>query len=423
MIAHAVAAALAAASPRPPTDVGGSTAPAPKAVLLLHAGSGVDGTTAAAARDAIAAALAEAGVLATTPDETEAALSAAPAEAASAADVKRAIGLVDDARAAYASLRFGVANEALRKARQLLRNNATTLASLDALVDAHLWRAAVLKAQGRGPQSDDELTSAALLAPQRKLDAATYPPDIVSAFGRVQADVRALPTASLSIKSTPPGAVVEVDALMRGRTPVSLQRLPRGEHLLVLRRTGHAMYAAWFTAQSDEIAPMEIFLDPHPTFSRLAAAPGETVEPYAKPADAAREGRLILATASALGSRLGVRVFVRSGGKWRGPVDAVGDPPDYAAAARAVAEIWRSPAAAAGDVRSYVPLWKLQPAATAPASVAAAPPPPQPPGKPWYGRPWVWIGAAVLLAGAGTTAYFVTRPPPDTGFKIRLDRL
>lgn len=31
--------------------------------------------------------------------------------------------------------------------------------------------------------------------------------------------------------------------------------------------------------------------------------------------------------------------------------------------------------------------------------------------RPWYSNPWVWVGGAALMVGAGTLAYVATRPP------------
>lgn len=83
-----------------------------------------------------------------------------------------------------------------------------------------------------------------LLAYDRRaqLDKSLFPPGMVGTFEAVRRDVLADPPGSVSVFTTPGHGKVYIDGVFRGVSPCTVERLPPGRHLVVVRKAGYLVW-------------------------------------------------------------------------------------------------------------------------------------------------------------------------------------
>jgi len=69
-------------------------------------------------------------------------------------------------------------------------------------------------------------------------DPDTFPPDVITLYTRARPRDARRPRGRITIDSNPPGAIAYVDFLARGRTPLTVEGLVMGEHVVRVTRPG-----------------------------------------------------------------------------------------------------------------------------------------------------------------------------------------
>lgn len=74
--------------------------------------------------------------------------------------------------------------------------------------------------------------------PDRRPDPQQFNPDVVQRYEQAAPRDRDAPVSSITIESDPPGAIAYVDFIARGRTPITVEGLMGGQHIVRVTRPG-----------------------------------------------------------------------------------------------------------------------------------------------------------------------------------------
>lgn len=85
-----------------------------------------------------------------------------------------------------------------------------------------------------------------------QLNRSLFPPGMVGTFEAVRQDVLKGPRGSLSVFTTPSHGKVYVDGVFRGVSPCTVERLPQGDHLVVVRKVGYMIWGGSATVEPGE---------------------------------------------------------------------------------------------------------------------------------------------------------------------------
>ena len=103
------------------------------------------------------------------------------------------------------------------------------------------------------PQKGQEAFRRLLVYDRRaQLDKSLFPPGMVSTFETVRQDVIKGPRGSLSVFTTPSHGKVYIDGVFRGVSPCTVERLPPGRHLVVVRKVGYLIWGGVATVEPGE---------------------------------------------------------------------------------------------------------------------------------------------------------------------------
>jgi hypothetical protein len=107
-----------------------------------------------------------------------------------------------------------------------------------ALGDALLLLGAAQSVAGRSRDARRTFERLHVQMPDRRPDPDTFNPDVVSRYEQAAPRDRESPTSSIRIESDPPGAIAYVDFIPRGRTPITVEGLVGGQHVIRVTRPG-----------------------------------------------------------------------------------------------------------------------------------------------------------------------------------------
>ena len=168
-----------------------------------------------------------------------------PPSAASRAvadDERRLDELVRAAEAGFLALKFDDATAHLDEAGKIVDRLPPSARHEAAFVRVQLLQGRVAQARGSA-RAAEAFARAADAAVEVELDEADYPPAVRQAYKAARAAARARPRRSVELASEPPGAEIEVNGQLAGRTPAKLS-LPQGRCFLSLTRAGFRPHVA-----------------------------------------------------------------------------------------------------------------------------------------------------------------------------------
>ncbi len=103
-------------------------------------------------------------------------------------------------------------------------------------------------------------------------DPDTFPPEVVALYTRARPRDARRPQGSITIDSNPPGAIAYVDFLARGRTPLTVDGLVQGEHVVRVTRPGATPFVETVSVQRRRAANSSAYLVDAPELEGLADA-------------------------------------------------------------------------------------------------------------------------------------------------------
>jgi len=137
--------------------------------------------------------------------------------------------------------------------KELSKAAAAMTASCSPLCDATAIYAAVMYQRGDVEEAKLALLDLMALNPTYELDLKRYSREFISLRVQVATSVNAALRGSVLVKSRPAGARVYMDGEFQGYTPMTVQTLPVGKHLLRLERPGFQQYGQILEVSPDEL--------------------------------------------------------------------------------------------------------------------------------------------------------------------------
>ncbi len=314
--------------------------------------------------------------------------------------VERARQLFTEAVRAYDNLELGDAITKLGRVIADLDAGWVALEDPAVLVDALLRLGAALVLDGRSRDADGPFARVHALAPDRQPDPEFFPEQVTSRFRQVVARLGRAGLGSLEVRATPSESLVYVDGAFRGRSPVTVQDLAPGTHLVRVRFPGYLDQAASATVRPARAEPVNL---------RLAAAPGAPGLPELVAGLSAADAGVV----DRIGELLGLRVVVllRFASGEGGSVEVEGlryDLSSEAPPVRRRATVSADPEGIEGVVRLAVALVRERRGGRSGGTNRVRDPddptgpgllvvPPEEPGI--TSRWWFWTGVAVVVLG------------------------
>lgn len=103
-------------------------------------------------------------------------------------------------------------------------------------------------------------------------DPNTFPPDVVSLYNQARPRDAGNPQGTISIDSNPPGAIAYVDFLARGRTPLNVERLTAGDHIVRVTRPGATPFVETLRVRRRRTSTSNAYLVDRPHLGELNGA-------------------------------------------------------------------------------------------------------------------------------------------------------
>lgn len=150
---------------------------------------------------------------------------------------------LESGRQAYLNLEFDQAIELLRSSVENFDAAAAALEDPDDLGQALLFLGASHGFNGQRRDALEVFRRLHTQMPHIQPDPNTFPPDVVSVYERARPRDARRPAGIVSIDSNPQGAIAYVDYLARGRTPISVEGLIGGDHVVRVTRPGAIPFA------------------------------------------------------------------------------------------------------------------------------------------------------------------------------------
>ncbi|MBS1151834.1 MAG: hypothetical protein H6Q89_3532 [Myxococcaceae bacterium] len=187
-----------------------------------------------------------------------------PPDEDSAASLKRAETGFKESREAFEARNYEDAERKLRATVKEFTKAASALKTCGHLCDAVAMYAAVLQARGDVEEAKIAILDLQALGPTFELDRKKYPQEFISLRATVATSRNAQLRGNVNLKTKPNGARVYLDGEFMGYTPIKLETLPIGKHILRVERPG---FKQWGTVV--EVSPEET-----PITQELTATPG-----------------------------------------------------------------------------------------------------------------------------------------------------
>ena len=181
----------------------------------------------------------------------------------------RAKELYSKGREAYDNLELELAVKMLRMAARDLDARMDEVLDRDLLTDVYIYWGSALVLSGKKNQGEKIFRRLLVLHPDAQLDSMVFPPSLTATFNRIANEVQRSATGGLRVDSSTLGAEVWVDGIFRGISPVTLERLVEGEHIVRLVRRGHHNWGRKKTVHANSQEVIRQGLKPLPGFERL----------------------------------------------------------------------------------------------------------------------------------------------------------
>lgn len=150
---------------------------------------------------------------------------------------------LESGRQAYLNLEFDQAIEQLRSSVENFDSAAAALEDPGDLGQALLFLGASHGFNGQRREAITVFRRLHTQMPHITPDENTFPPDVVSIYNAARPRDARRPSSVISIDSNPQGAIAYVDYLARGRTPINVEGLIGGDHVVRVTRPGAIPFA------------------------------------------------------------------------------------------------------------------------------------------------------------------------------------
>jgi PEGA domain len=150
------------------------------------------------------------------------------------------------------------AKQAFREAMTAFSKGVAALSDFSEFAQVYIELGAILVNEGN-PGADACFGRAISMGAGAAPDPAQHPPAVVERYQRVKRQMLKVPRGAITVKSEPGGAQVQLDGRRVGQTPLTLTDELTGDHWLVVRAPGFAVFTSEVSISS-KIAPVEVYL-------------------------------------------------------------------------------------------------------------------------------------------------------------------
>lgn len=184
--------------------------------------------------------------------------------------IARARQRLSEGRDAYLNLDLDRAIELLNGAVEDFDHSAGAVESPIDLGEALLLLGASLAFNGRTRDATRVFTRLHVQMPHITPDPNVFPPDVIERFDAARPRDAGAPSASITIESDPPGAIAYVDFVARGVTPITVEGLIGGDHIVRVSRPGATSFVQPITVRAHQSTTTSAFLVDDPRAGTLA---------------------------------------------------------------------------------------------------------------------------------------------------------
>ena len=194
-----------------------------------------------------------------------------PPDDEAASSLKRAETGFKESKAAFDERNY---EDAERKLRATIKEYGKAAAAMKAcgnLCETVAMYAATLQARGDVEEAKIAILDLLALSPSYELDRKRYPAPFLSLKLQVATSRNAQLRGNIVVKTAPAGARVYLDGKMEGYSPITLQTLPIGKHLVRIERPGFRQYGdiVEATPEDQEVTPDLIATTGYKAFDAL----------------------------------------------------------------------------------------------------------------------------------------------------------
>lgn len=175
-----------------------------------------------------------------------------PNESAEASLLRAEKGFFESSRA-FAE---GPSESAERKVSATVNEYAQAAAAMkgcEKYCESLAMHATILQVQGQTDEAKRVLLDLLALNPTYEIDAKKYGREVVILKAQVATSRQAALRGNLKVKTRPSGARVFVDGQFHGFSPVTVQTLPIGRHLVQVERPGFKRFGQLVTVTADDV--------------------------------------------------------------------------------------------------------------------------------------------------------------------------
>ena len=186
--------------------------------------------------------------------------------------LERAREQLDAGRAAYLQLELEQAIQQLEGAVENFDAAAAALEDPNDLGQALLFLGASHAFNDQRREAQTIFARLHTQMPHITPDPDTFPPEVVQMYERSRPRDARRPQGTISIDSNPQGAIAYVDFLARGRTPINVENLIGGDHVVRVTRPGATPFVETLEARRGRASTSNAYLVDSPDMEGLAEA-------------------------------------------------------------------------------------------------------------------------------------------------------
>lgn len=169
------------------------------------------------------------------------------------ASLKRAEAGFKESKDAFEARNYEDAERKLRATVKEFTKSASALKTCGHLCDSIAMFAAVLQARGDVEESKIQIIDLQALGPTYELDRKKYPQEFISLRATVATSRNAQLRGNVSLKTKPSGARIYMDGEFVGYTPLKLETLAIGKHILRIQRPGFKQWGNVIEVSPEEL--------------------------------------------------------------------------------------------------------------------------------------------------------------------------
>ncbi len=170
--------------------------------------------------------------------------------------------LLDEGKAAYEQLDLEVAQTKFEAALKKFEFGYGYLDKQAPLIEAYMYLGASWVLVGEPDKATAVFTQAHDIPGKKTMDGELFPPNIQEVFDAAQQAYDSAPRGKVSLVSEPQGAEVYLDSSYRGGSPLQIEELRVGDHLVRALKDGYRPWGGRVKVEAGKVKRFKITLKP-----------------------------------------------------------------------------------------------------------------------------------------------------------------